>query len=328
MNTETNTKTTPYAVVVVFSKWPLRQLCMFLEDEVGGSREQVGVMRIDRVQGKETNRTIMLVSRSLLEAAEQKGFTQSQKGLDFKMTEYELRDFNRPKQGQTRNFYVPLPEELSATDATAQLENKLEVLCNFGMFAKDRPRVKIHLLSRESEKHKGQAFVTFSRNSDDDEVALARVLLHETKLYTGENDYTLMKCLWAKERAGPKSPRSPKDQKGKDTKGRGPMGKRDQKNPKEGLKNGTRQKQAKPLRKAPARKELVKDQTAPTTVAPLEAGENKWDKPLTETVTGLAPLPPLNVTSSTETHSSEDSPKESNGNGPTPPTGLDFPPLH
>ncbi len=270
----TENKKTSYAVVVVFSNWALRQLCMFLEDELGARQEQIGVMRIDRAKGKETNRTIMLVERSLLDTAEKKGFTTQQRGVDFKMTEYEVRDHNKPKDGFTRNFFVPLPEKISASDAQAQLENKLDVFCNFGLFEKNRPRLKIPLESRESEKHRGRAFVTFARETGDEQIALARILLHDTRLYTSESDYELMKCFWAKERTPLSSPR-PGEKKVNAVEKKGKNGKLAPKNPR---------------KRAPVKKGVERD-AAPSTkqgrVPALEPGENKWNK----TLSGVTPVP-------------------------------------
>lgn len=274
MSTTQNNEKTAYAVVVVFSNWSLRQICSFMEDELLAQTDQLGLMRIDRVKGKETNRTLMLIDRGLLELAEQKGYTQHQRGLDFKMVEYELRDHNRPKEGYTRNFFIPLPAEVLASDAQAQLENMFEICHRFGMFKKNQPRVNIPLESRESEKHRGRCFVTFSRDTNDDEVALARVLLHDTRLYTNETEYELMRCFWAKER----SPKSSPVKKSAKTKGKKPQKKKAP--PKKGL-----------VKKPESAVQKEQKPKEPVIVPALEPGENKWDKPLV----GLTPLPPVSV---------------------------------
>lgn len=189
----------PYAVAVIFSSWPLGQVCAFLEDELGANQSQIGFMRIDRFKGKETNRTLLLLDRTLLDAAESRGFTRQQRGLDFKMAEYELRENSFPKEGYTRNFYIPLPNTVTADEARAQLQNKLDVLCEFGVFSKDQtPRLKIPLKSRETGEHRGQAFVTFARETADVPIALSRVLLHETRLYKSDTEFERMQCFWAK----------------------------------------------------------------------------------------------------------------------------------
>jgi len=46
----------PFVVAIIFSDKTLSQICQFLEDYVDGRKEDVGVMRIDRNRGRETNR--------------------------------------------------------------------------------------------------------------------------------------------------------------------------------------------------------------------------------------------------------------------------------
>ena len=191
-----------YAVVIVFSSWLLEDICAFLENELGATDEQIGLIRIDRVkdgdQYKETNRTILLLDRCLLDTAAKMGYTQYNR--NFKMAEYEVREHNLPRKGSSRNFYIPLPKELSGSDARAQIQNKLDVLMRFGMFPRSRPRLNIPLVSRETGgTHKNMAFVSFSKDTPVETIALARILIHDTRLYTAEEEFGLMKCFWARE---------------------------------------------------------------------------------------------------------------------------------
>jgi len=214
----------------------------------------------------------MLVQRSILDAAELKGLTAGQRGLDFKMTEYEIREHNLPKEGYTRNFFIPLPKELSIDAVQNQLQNKLDVLCRFGMFSKDeKPRLKIPVESRETGSHRGRAFVTFSRDTPIEVIALARILLHLTRLYLDEEKHELMECYWAKER--PK--RSPRQDNSKARPG---------KNKRLAMpsKKDKGQSQTKPQTKKPAPKPVV--------IKALPAGENQWSKPL-ESSTQDSPAP-------------------------------------
>lgn len=201
-NQQSVVKLTSYVVAVAFSRWPLGQLCEFLEDKLSVTPEQIGVMRIDRFKGKETNRTILLLHRSLFDKIRTLGYGEEQDSLDFKLTECELKDHNRPKSGFTRNFFIPLPESLTADETRSQLQHKLDVLCNFGMFTDtEKPRLKIPLKSRETGEHRGQAYVTFNHETLTDTIALARVLLHDTRLYTGsEENFERMRCFWAREK--------------------------------------------------------------------------------------------------------------------------------
>ncbi len=211
-----------YAVVMVFSSWLLEDICAFLENELGATNEQIGLIRIDRVkdgdQYKETNRTILLLDRCLLDAAAKMGYTQYNR--NFKMSEYEVREHNLPRKGSSRNFYIPLPKELSGSDARAQIQNKLDVLVRFGMFPRSRPRLNIPLESRETGgTHKNMAFVSFSKDTPIETIALARILIHDTRLYSSENEWGLMKCFWAREN------KNKGGKGGKTNKGKGNMGK-------------------------------------------------------------------------------------------------------
>lgn len=279
---------TPYAIVLVFSAWPLRQLCQFLQEELGATPEDLGVVRIDRLRKRsndgvyyqETNRTIMLVQRSILNAAEVKGLTAGQRGLDFKMTEYEVREHNLPKEGYTRNFFIPLPKDLSADDVQNQLQNKLDVLCRFEMFSEEeKPRLKIPVESRETGSHRGRAFVTFGRDTPIEVIALARVLLHLTRLYLDEEKHQLMECYWAKER--PK--RSPRQDNSKPRPGKN-------KRPAMPSKKGQGKTQTK----------TEKPKPKPVVVKALPAGENQWKTPLAEGSSPVVPEPSTTETTVAE----------------------------
>ena len=188
-----------WAVVVVFSHWPLAQLYSFIEEELEADKEQIGVMRIDRVKGKESNRTIMLVDKAIFDVAEEKGYTKRQQELDFRMSKYEIRDFDLPRRGCSNNLYVPVPTKISGVDARSQLENKLEVLSEFGLLENVKPRLVLPLKSRETGgEHNGSAYITFPKSVPVETIALVRLLLHDTRFYYTESDFDLMKCFWAK----------------------------------------------------------------------------------------------------------------------------------
>jgi hypothetical protein len=208
MSQEDNTtkEKTSYVVALVFSRWPLRNICEFLEQQIGADKHRIGLIKIDRERnGNETNRTILLLTRDLFDQAILLGYGEHT-GIDFKITEYEVRKHNLPGKGLSRNFFIPLTQDVHAESARVQIQNKLNVIVGFGMFKeKERPRLKIPVKSRESGDHSGKAFITFARNTPVETIALARICLHDTRLYTSEDEYSLMKCYWAKEKRKPKS---------------------------------------------------------------------------------------------------------------------------
>nr|QBK91563.1 MAG: uncharacterized protein LCPAC302_01830 [Pithovirus LCPAC302] len=193
-----------YAVVIIFSRWSLGKICEFIENEIKARQDQIGVMRIDRFKGKETkNRTILLINRKLFDRAQDLGLDKHQQGLDFKMVEYELREYNFPKKDQSHNFYIPLPKTVSTEYAQSQLEDRIRILTDFGLFQNIKPRINISIVSRETGEHTGKSFITFSKNTPLEKIALAKVLFHDTRFYldkTEPESYELMKCFWARKK--------------------------------------------------------------------------------------------------------------------------------
>ena len=195
-----NINKSDYVVVMVFSRWSLRKICDYLAEKVDAKEDQIGLIRIDRGRdGNESNRTIILLKHELFERCKSYGYTESQRDIDFRISVYEVKEHNLPKEGYSRNFYIPLPKEISGENATHQIQNKINILIKCGMFPNSVPRLKIPIESRETGNHRGRAFVTFSRNTNVKTLALARICLHDTRLYTSEDNFGFMKCFWAKE---------------------------------------------------------------------------------------------------------------------------------
>ena len=273
---------TPYAIVVVFSRWTLGQLGSFLQEEMGVTQEQVGFMRIDRHDNKETNRTILLVDREVLDAARRRGFTEPKRGLDFRMCEYELREHNYPREGYTTNLFVRLPESISGEFARRQLENSFEILNSFGF--KLTPTLAIPLKSRESAEHWNKLYVTFPRGTSQKEIALARVLLHDTRLYLEEDSakFERLNCSWAWDN---KSKQQNKSQSKGKTQGKQPAkGQGQSKAPSKGQQSGKTQKPSKGKQSGKTEKAVPPKtgpvKTDPVPVRALAPGENQWTKPL------------------------------------------------
>ena len=198
-----------FVVAIVFSQWTLRAIVEFLEDRLEATKEEIGMIHIDRTWDnnrrifKETNRTIILMTRSLFNRSLEEGLGENKKGTDFKIAEYELRKYNYPKDGFSNNLHIVLPENLEAESARLQINEKLKVCYRFGVLRNNSATVKIPMKSREDGTHKGSAFVSFDRDCTTQ--PWVRLILHDTRLNIVDenyNEHVLMKCFWAKERHG------------------------------------------------------------------------------------------------------------------------------
>ena len=204
-----NVENENFVVAIVFSQWTLRAIVEFLEDRLEATKEEIGMIHIDRTWDnnrrifKETNRTIILMTRSLFNRALEEGLGENKKGTDFKIGEYELRKYNYPKDGFSNNLHIVLPENLEAESARLQINEKLKVCYRFGVLRNNSATVKIPMKSREDGTHKGSAFVSFDRDCTTQ--PWVRLILHDTRLNIVDenyNEHVLMKCFWAKERHG------------------------------------------------------------------------------------------------------------------------------
>jgi hypothetical protein len=196
-----------------------------------------------------------------------KGFNKFSKNRDFRMIELENRERDFPRKGFTSNFYIPLPKSLSLSETKRQILLKLNILMDFGVMPrKSMPRVVIPSTSRESDEHRGKAFVTFSRDTPLDTVVTVRTLLHCTKFYLNDEDSVLMECYWAKENKNPKRDvnKSPNKSPGK---------------------TGKTGKVEKP-EKTPVKTTATK--TVPPKFKALPSGTSQWSKPLN--VTSATPV--------------------------------------
>ena len=209
--------TTPptYKVVVIYSGWPLSSIKDKLYEFGTGS--DFGMFRVDRYKGEETNRTICLMTVNFFDSLMRSGYSKRKYGEDFCCSEYKLRDHNFPKDGESNNLFISLPKELSASECRQQLLSKMDQIMEFGVFGSDEMKINVPMRSRENDIHNGSAFITFKREVFRDVVALVKILLHDTWLYSTVSELTpdpdqpsnqvqgfLCQCYWARERVSSK----------------------------------------------------------------------------------------------------------------------------
>lgn len=194
-----------YVVAVIFSEMTLSRICEFIEDYMNGEKKDIGLIRIDRSKGKETNRTIILMNRELYNYGVSMGLNKKQPSLDFVLSEYELREFNFPKENQTQNLFLRnIPYELTSYEVISQLQNKIDVMVKFGLIEEGKIRIKIPLESRETGKHRRIGYIYFGNDVTKEQAALVKLLLHDNKYYLSDNKNSLIKCYWANKKSDKK----------------------------------------------------------------------------------------------------------------------------
>ena len=195
-----------YSVIVVFSNWTLVEIFNFMEDYLKVKKSDIGLARIEKYKGKdgsyrESNRTIMLVKKEVLDKAVENGLDKSQPNLDFRITEYNILDKHYPKATDKENIYLHLPKEIPYEDVKIQLNDKLKIMKNFGVI-KHSYNIVIPLKSRESGEHNGYGYVNF----DQDDViirTIVKLLLQDSKLYNDRetDNHCFLKAFWVRNKS-------------------------------------------------------------------------------------------------------------------------------
>lgn len=190
---------TKYVVAVVYSQMSLSKICNFMEDYLSAKKDDIGVIKIDRYRGTETNRTIILMNRNLYTHAIEQGLNHSQPSLDFKINEYKCK-YNDPTDKETYNLYIHIPGHLETEDVQNQLDHKLQILHRFGVLNIRNIQVSIPLKSRETGEHNNAAYLIFPEEYDKYKIKLIRCLIHDTKFITPDNKHYYIGCYWARKK--------------------------------------------------------------------------------------------------------------------------------
>jgi hypothetical protein len=197
-----------FPVYIVKSSWSLVNIRDFLAVQFGASLEDIYHIKIDRKQGQETNRTIIMMNPKIYDDAISQKYRNKVAGIDFMITEYVLREYNYPKEGYSNNLYIPLRDDINVTDANESLCEFFENCVKAGLISSTDYRIDIPLKSRETGQHAGAAYIVFGHKIDIETIAMIRVLLNDTHIYheseTGELERILINCYWARQVKGKK----------------------------------------------------------------------------------------------------------------------------
>jgi len=194
-------ETNNYVVSLIFSNWTLTEIFNFFEDYLETTKEHVGAVKIERYKNKqgvlrESNRTVMLITRELFSKATNKGLNNKQPSLDFQIDEYKLSDKHFPRNNQIANIFLSFPKDIPYNDIDIQIRDKLKIFKKFGLL-KHNYKLVIPLESRETEEHRGFGYLNFTQDNLT-ERALIRLLLHDSKLFTDNNKKEYLQAYWVK----------------------------------------------------------------------------------------------------------------------------------
>lgn len=194
-----------YVVTMVFSNWTLSKIFEFFKDYLEAEPTDLGLTKIERFKDKRTgeirdsNRTIILMKRTLFEKAIAAGLDMPQPGLDFRLAEYILSQKSFPAEGYTSNLYLIIPKNVPYTDAEQAILEKIRILIHFGVLQEEDFTLRIPLSSRLTGEHRGFAYLSFNEKVDLTTKAFIKALLNDGFMYVRSLDKLYhLTVFWAK----------------------------------------------------------------------------------------------------------------------------------
>lgn len=191
-------------VYMIHAKYPLSELREAL-NSVKPPGAKIGLLKIDRVTGNETNRTICVMDSSVYQAMDSaisQGKFRYLPGMS--ITPYLFHKYLYPKENSTENknqtdLFIRLPYEYEASYCKKQIIKRLQVAIDFKILDLDDFTLTIPMKSRESDEHRGYCYINFSSNVDIDKIVFTRILVHDTRWKDDDLNSQLIYCIWARQ---------------------------------------------------------------------------------------------------------------------------------
>ena len=171
--------------------------------EYSNGKPNVGLMHIDYKDGKETNRTIAVLSRHLYAYLEENGFTENHPDNLYRVKPYIAQNPEkvRPRKDQKYEFYIHYPVKYETTNEEV-ISRVKQILSHYGEFSNffNAENINVHIPIRvrnlEPEKRfvlvKFYGPVRYNYNA----IIAARLILHNHRWTTSSSE--LVNCVWVK----------------------------------------------------------------------------------------------------------------------------------
>lgn len=151
----------------------------------------------DKFMGEVTERTVVVIDPLVYEALK-----RDEESIDnFRIQRFQLRKHFYPNKqnGDTHNFYIKVPKNLSLTKCQGHLMERMTALLRMGIWTKDDYKIHFNDMDRMADKHSGTAYIYFNHLPDNklEDVVLSRVFINNTKWpETGQE----VRCIWARKK--------------------------------------------------------------------------------------------------------------------------------
>lgn len=192
-----------YVLAIVYSHWTLAKVFDFLVDYLDAERGDIAIGKIERYYNskdvlRDSNRSLLLMAKTLFDKGIQAGLNLTQSDLDFRMEEYIISAKHYPTLGYCGNFFIRFPIYLSPTDAHILIEEKMNVFVSTKFIQRTEYTLRIPLASRITGQHQGFAIVIFLPQVSMKTRTMIRCLLHQSFLYLRNDVIEYLSVSWLK----------------------------------------------------------------------------------------------------------------------------------
>ena len=194
-----------WVVAIIFSNWELSKIYNFFYDYLEAHPEDVGICKIERFRDKRTrlmrdsNRTLILLKRSIYEKAINMELNLHQNDMDFRIDEYSLKDKVYPSEGYTSDLYIVIPKNIKYAEIERPILEKMRILVSFGVLNNEDFSLRIPLESRLTGEHRGYAYLSFN-SVDIKTIVYIKALLQDSFIHlTSINKLYHLPVIWAKD---------------------------------------------------------------------------------------------------------------------------------
>lgn len=166
---------------------------------------EIGPIRVLWKQGRETRKSLVLMSEEVYKNLIDAGFGRKKFNLDLSLATFEFRETHLPGEGKTLNWKILFPEDYRDTLRTPSkvhsvVNKKLDALVKFGVLPHDDCyRIDIPLNSRTTEELAGVCFVSFKKDVDPKAIAMARLICNDS-VWDDVFGAPLFNIMWATDR--------------------------------------------------------------------------------------------------------------------------------
>jgi hypothetical protein len=139
--------------------------------------------RDDKFIFNETNRTVAIITKTAYD------ILSNEKINDFKIVPYDIRQRNRPIDGNAYAIYVSIPKEFNYELILKTIDDEMKQLVDLNFIEKKDYNIYYKKLSRKDEEVKiTHCIITFPRTLSDDKKCLIKVYLDTSEKWQNDKD--------------------------------------------------------------------------------------------------------------------------------------------